>query len=219
MDIPAIARLGHWSPPRPSARALGLAAVAVLVVAALGAGAWLWSEAQARRAEAAYAGPLARLSGQAGAQPGPDRDQAVTALEAALAQYPTSALASLAAYELGNVRFAERQFAKARALYDVAAARAESPTVRALARIGAGYTWEAERNFAKAAEVYQTELAAAAPGSFQYADVLLNLARVQAAGGRKDDAVATYRRFLKDVPGSPRAEEVRSRLAQLGAAP
>jgi len=206
--------------PWPAWRSVLLAGGAVAVVAALGAGGWLWSEAQARRAEAAYAGPLARLTG--GGQPEPpatDRDKAIQELEAALGQYPASPVAPLAAYELGNVRHGQREFARARALYEVAAARAESPTIRVLARIGLGYGWEAERNFAKAAEVFQAALASAKPGDFQYGELLLDLARVQAAAGRGEDSVATYRRFLKELPASPRADEVKSRLARLGAAP
>jgi tetratricopeptide (TPR) repeat protein len=221
MNDPVIAKVGDrlWRLPRPSWRAVGLGAGAAALLAALGAGGWYWSQAQERRAEAAYAGPLSRLTSQPATQPGTERDKAVQELEAALAQYPSSSLAPLAAYELGNVRYSQRDYARARALYEVAMTRAESPTVRLMASVGLGYGWEAERNFAKAGEVYQSALSGAKPGDFQYGDLLLDLARVQAAASRNDDAVATYRRYLKEFPGSPRADEIKARLARLGAAP
>jgi TolA-binding protein len=211
--------MSQWKLALPSWRAIALGAGAVALVAALATGVWFWSQAQERRAEAAYAAPLARLGSQPAAQPGTERDKAVQELEAALAQYPSSSMAPLAAYELGNVRYEQREYARARALYEVAVTRAESPTVRRLASIGLGHGWEAERNFAKAGEVYQSALTGVKAGDFQYGDLLLDLARVQAAAGRKDDAVATYRLFLKELPASPRSDEVRAQLGRLGAAP
>ena len=48
--------------------------------------------------------------------------------------------------------------------------------------------------------------------------VLLATARVQEELKQTTSAIETYRRLLKDVPDLPRADEVRSRLALLGAA-
>lgn len=203
-------------------RTAAIAAIVVAVVAAIGAGAWFWMDAQTRRAEAAYAGAMTRL----GARVGPEattrpeeRQMAVRELEAALAQYPSASMAPLAAYELGNVRYGERDFARARGAYELAIARGGSPTVKVLARAGLGYTWEAERNLPKATEAFQAALAELHPGDFFYEEILLDLARVQAAAGRTDDAVGTYRRFLKDAPKSPRLDEVKGRLVRLGASP
>jgi TolA-binding protein len=50
-------------------------------------------------------------------------------------------------------------------------------------------------------------------------DLLLDLARVYELGGKKDAAVETYRKVLKEVPETPRADEARARLARLGATP
>jgi tetratricopeptide (TPR) repeat protein len=202
-------------------RAAALAAGAIVVLTALGAGGWFWMGVQARRAEAAYAGALARLGPAAGPESrgGSDRAAAVRDLEAALAAHPSAAAAPLAAYELGNVRYGEREYAKARGAYELAAARASSPTVRALARAGVGYTWEAERNHAKAIEAFQAGVADAKPGEFLFDELLLDLARVQAAAGKRDDAIATYRRLLKEAPKSLRLEDAKSRLARLGASP
>jgi hypothetical protein len=44
-------------------------------------------------------------------------------------------------------------------------------------------------------------------------------ARVQEVRGEKAAAVETYRRLLREMPQSLRADDVRSRLGSLGAAP
>jgi len=41
-------------------------------------------------------------------------------------------------------------------------------------------------------------------------------ARTQELAGRKDEAVETYRRILKELPQARRGEEVRARLMRLG---
>ena len=50
-------------------------------------------------------------------------------------------------------------------------------------------------------------------------DALIDQARSLELAGKKDDAIAAYRRVLKDVPTARRADDVRSRLASLGASP
>jgi tetratricopeptide (TPR) repeat protein len=203
-----------------SARAAMIAAGAVVLVAGLAAGGWFWTEARARQAEVAYAAPMARLGPRGGSDVKTDeRAAAIRDLEAALAQYPSAAMAPMAAYELGNVRYGERDFARARGAYEIAIARGTAPTVRILARAGIGYAWEAERDYGKAAAAFQAGLAEVKPGDFFFEELLLDLARVQAAAGNGDAAIATYRRFLKDAPRSARLDEVRGRLARLGATP
>jgi TolA-binding protein len=148
-----------------------------------------------------------------------DAGAAARDLEAVLGQYPTASLAPLAAYELANLRYTQRDFAGARSLYELAVSRAAAPTLRVLARTGLGYAWEAERNFPKAIEAFQANLAEVKPGEFYHGDLLLDLARVQAAAGRTDDAVATYRTFLQQAPKSPRIDEAKAALVRLGATP
>jgi hypothetical protein len=46
---------------------------------------------------------------------------------------------------------------------------------------------------------------------------LIDLARAQELAGRTPDAIATYQRVLKEVPAARRADEIRARLATLGA--
>ena len=203
----------------PSRLIVGVAA-ALLVVVGIGVGAWFWSEAQNRRAEAAYVEAMNQLGGNAASPPSPQaRAAAASSLERVLARYPSAAMAPLGAYELGNVRYGERDWGRARAAYEIAAARTGSPTLRALARAGVGHAWEAERNAAKAVESYQTALAGLKAGDFYYDELLLDLARAQEQATRKDAAVETYRKYLKELPKSPRVDEIKARLSRLGASP
>jgi tetratricopeptide (TPR) repeat protein len=204
----------------PSWRLAAGIGVAGVLLAGVAGGAWLWSAAQHRQATEAYADALARLGSSRGPQPSPDvRAAAVRDLEAALARHPAAALAPQAAYELGNLRYADRNYAGARGVYEVAIARGAPRTLRTLARAGIGYTWEAERNFPKALEAFQAGLAELRPGEFGYEELLVDVARIQELSGNPAAAIATYRRVLRDVPGSLRADDVRSRLASLGARP
>lgn len=203
---------------RLSTRLLAALAGALVAAALAGFGLWWWLESREREAAAAYLSAMKNIPVNGALTP-EARAALVQGLEAALARYPASPLAPLAAFELGNLRWAERDWARARAAWEVAAARTASPTVRTLARAGIAYTWEAERNWERAAASFQAALNGLRPGDFQYVDLLLALARVYEAGGKKDAAIETYRKALKEVPETPRADEVRARLARLGATP
>jgi tetratricopeptide (TPR) repeat protein len=197
-----------------------MAAGTVVALALLGTGAWMWSAAQQQRAAAAYAETLmkhrASESPQAGAEA---REAAMRDLERVLAQHPTNAMAPQAAYLLGNLRFTAGHYDRARAAYQLTVARAGGGTITTLGRAGIGYAWEAERKLPDAIQAFETALAELKPGAFYYEEVLTDLARVQEQSGKKDAAIATYRRLLKDLPRSVRAAEVRTRLGSLGATP
>jgi tetratricopeptide (TPR) repeat protein len=98
----------------------------------------------------------------------------------------------------------------------VALARGVPGTLRTLSRAGVAHTWEAERDYAKAIEVYQALIKDLGPKAFLYEDTLMDLARAQELAGDKSQAADTYRRLLKDVPTSRRADDVKTRLAVLG---
>ena len=140
-------------------------------------------------------------------------------LERVLAEHPTHAMAPQAAYLLGNLRYAAGQHDRARAAYQVAIARSGGGTIATMARAGMGYAWEAERKLPEATQAFETALADLKPGAFYYEELLTDLARVQERAGKKDAAIATYRRMLKDLPKTARAPEIRTRLASLGATP
>jgi tetratricopeptide (TPR) repeat protein len=204
--------------PRPSTRTLLVVAVAVLVAAGVGGLAWWWTSIQAGRGAALYAAAVTQAQQAQGSQATAEaRATAAAALESALAQFPSAAMAAQAAYELGNLRWAQRDWARARAAYEVAAARSASPTLTTLARVAIGYTWEAEKNYPKALEGYQRALEGRKPGDFHYADTLVDVARIHELAGRKAEAIETYKRLLKEAPQNLRADDVKSRLASLGA--
>jgi tetratricopeptide (TPR) repeat protein len=203
-----------------SPRMLIAAGGALVVLVALGLGGWFWADRSERRATAAYAEPLARLADARAGSLTPQARAAIAGeLEAAMAQYPSATLAAQAAWELGNVRYAERDWERARRAWAITLARSPSPTLRTLARAGLGYAWEAEGNLPKATEAYQTALAGLRPGDFAYDEMLMALARVQELAGDTTAAVASYRRLLSETPQGLRVDDARARLAALGATP
>lgn len=206
--------------PVPSRRLVAAVGGGVLLLAVLGGGLWLWSDVQQRRADAAYAVALARLAANRGAEPTPEtRAAALHDLETTLARYPAAPMAAEAALELGNLRYAERDWARARAAWEITVARSRSSTLSRLARTNIGYTWEAEHNYSKAIEAFQGALTGLKPADFYYEELLVDLARVQELAGQKEAAIETYRRLLRDAPRSVHAADVRARLASLGVMP
>jgi tetratricopeptide (TPR) repeat protein len=199
----------------------GLIALGVLVVAGgLALGGWTWWQSQQAQGAVALAAAveLAQTAQAPGASPAA-RAAASQALEAVIAQHPRYAGLPQAAYRLGNLRYAAGEYAAARGAYQVALAQGAMGTVRTLAGVGIGYTWEAEKDYTKAQTAYEAALAGLGPKDFLYEAILLDLARVQEFGGRREAALETYRRLLKDVPESRRADDVRTRIASLQSAP
>ena len=194
--------------------AVGLGLLALILVVG---GAWFWLSTHSQRAQALHAEALAQAYAGRGAQaPATARPAAMTALEAALAREPGAPLAAQSAYELGNLRFDVGEFRAARAAYEIARTKAGSATIRTLARAGIAATWESERNFPSAIAAYSDALAGEKPGQFYYEDLLIGLGRSQELAGKRDDAIKTYQRLLKDVPKLRRESEIRGRLASLG---
>ncbi|HEV8585924.1 MAG TPA: tetratricopeptide repeat protein [Methylomirabilota bacterium] len=205
---------------RPSWRVVGGVVGGAVVLAVLGVGFWFWSAAEQSRAMTAYAEALSRVPDARARQAEPQaRAAAARELEAVLAKHPSAALAPTAAWELGHLRYEARDWPRARAAYEMALTRASSATLRTLAQAAIGSTWEAEGNYARAMEVYRAALAGLRPNEFLYEELLVDVARMQELTGQTAEAVATYRQFLKEQPHSPRAAEVKGRLAHLGAGP
>lgn len=193
-----------------------LAGGAFLVLALVGFGGWTWYQSQQGQGAAALAAAveLAQKALAPGATP-EVRAQAAQALEAVIAQHPRYAGLPEAAYRLGNVRYDAREYAAARGAYQVALAKGATGAIRLLAASGIGYTWEAEKDYAKAQTAFEAALAGLGPKDFLYEGLLLDIARTQEFGGRRDAALETYRRLLKDVPDSRRADDIRTRIASL----
>ena len=195
-----------------------LAGVGLLVVVALGAGGWYWHIVSQRHAMAAYAEAMTRAQPALSAQTTAEaRAAGIRELETALAQYPSGAGAAQVAYELGSLRYDAQQYAQARGAWDLAVAQGAPRTLKALSQGGVAYTWEAERNYPKAVEAFKVALTGLGPKDFYYEELILGLGRTQELSGQKADAIATYRRALGELAQSRRLEEIKARLAALGA--
>jgi tetratricopeptide (TPR) repeat protein len=202
----------------PTPRTLMLAGAAVLVVAALSAGGWYWRTVSQRHAMAAYADALTRAQPALGPQATTDaRATGIRDLEAALTQYPSGPGAAQVAYELGNLRFDAQQYGQARGAWELALAQGAPRTIKTLSEGGVAYTWEAERNYGKAVDAFKIALTGLGPKDFYYEELLIGLGRTQELSGQKADAIATYRRALGELAQSRRLEEIKARLAALGA--
>jgi tetratricopeptide (TPR) repeat protein len=178
---------------------------------------WFWYSSYQTRGLGEYAEALTRAqASQAPDAPTEARAEAIRGLEAALAEYPANVAAVQAAYELGNLRYLDREYAAARGAFGIALAKGATDTLRVLCRAGIAYSWESERDFSKAVEAFQSAREGVKPEDFLFEDLTLGLARSQELAGQKPAAVATYQRFLRDFPRGRRADFVRTRLATLG---
>ncbi|MCI0546972.1 MAG: tetratricopeptide repeat protein [Candidatus Rokubacteria bacterium] len=209
-----------WLSSPRGRRQLAIALGAVVLVALAGAGIWAWSSAYEARGRQALADAAQALQqSQAPNAPPEARERAIKALEAVLAEYPRLSALPEVAYRLGNLRYASGQFAEARGAYEVALAKGATGAVKALSAVSIGYTWEALKDYARAEDAYRKAASSLGARDFLLEDLLLDEARVQEAAGKHDAAVETYRRLLKAMPDSRRAEEIRMRLAAIQAAP
>lgn len=192
------------------------AGLGLLVLLGLGFGAWSWYGAAQSRGlqEVAEASALAQeaLAPQATAA---QRDAAVRKLEEAVARYPTNRILPEAAYHLGNLRYQAKAYEAARGAYTLALGKGPGSTLAALCRLGIGYTWEAEGKYGEAVTAYQDALARFATTDFLYEETLIGLARAEELAGKLDRARETYRRILRELPTSRRADDIRWRLASL----
>ena len=207
----------------PSQRVLRiglLAAGVVAVVATLALGGWFWYRSQESRGLVA----LAEASNLAQQAQGPGatveaRERAIKALEAVVSGYPRLSAGGQAAYQLGNLRYAAGQYPAARGAYEVALAKGVSGTVRTLAAVGIGYTWESENRYDRASAAYEAAARSTGSKDFLYEESLMDLARTQELGGKPSAALDTYKRLLKEVPGTRRGSEIQSRVASLQSRP
>jgi tetratricopeptide (TPR) repeat protein len=146
----------------------------------------------------------------------PRLGDAAAALRQFLTDYSRSSDAAHAWYALGNLEYRQRHYDSALSAFGEAASR-DRGSVGALSRLGVGYVWEAKKDPARALTAYGEALKGRGPTDFLYGELLLATARVQEELKQPAAAVESYRRLLKDAPGSSRAEEARTRLAILGA--
>lgn len=182
----------------------------------LGAGVWTVLQRREAAAHLAFA-DAANTYRQAMAEPSEGQlGAAARALNQFLTDYPRSSVGGQAWYFLGNVEYQRRAYDPALKAFEEAARR-DQGTVGALSRLAAGYAWEAQGDPTRALATYREALTGRGPKDFLYAELLLATARAHELLNQRPAAIDAYRRFLKDLPDSPRAGEIRSRLASLGA--
>jgi len=158
---------------------------------------------------------LLALQAQVPNAPADAREKAEKALQAVITDYPRLSSVAQAAYILGSVQFSAGQYSQARASYETARSKARSKSLATLAGLDIAYCWEAEKNYGTAETAFQSVISGAKPQAFLYEESLVGVARSQELGGKRAAAVETYRRLLKDLPDTRRAEEIRSRVASL----
>jgi tetratricopeptide (TPR) repeat protein len=192
------------------------AGVGLLVLLGLGFGAWSWySAVQARGLQ-----ELAQASALAQEALGPQgtltqREAAIRRLEEAIARYPSNRSVPQAAYHLGNLRYDAHAYEAARGAYTLALAKGASGSLTHLCRLGVGYAWEGQGNYGNALAAYQEALLHLGPTDFLYEEVLMAVARAAELTGKLDQALESYRRILREVPQTRRADDIRWRLASL----
>jgi tetratricopeptide (TPR) repeat protein len=201
-------------------RTIAIAGGGLVLVALAAIGGWRWYESHQAQALAAFAEAMTRVQESRTPEAKADaRAAAIRGLETTLAAYPSSAAATQATLELGNLKYWARDLAGARAAFEIALAKNPSPTVRTLARAGVGHAWEAERNFPNASAAFRSALEGVGPQDFLYEELMLDYARLQEVSGDKSGAIATYQRLLKELPSARHADDARTRLAALGVMP
>ena len=202
-ELPAV---GRWSV---------LGGAALIVALLVGAGIWTllghWEAEAARRlGEASTAYRQAMAGGEDAALVA-----AADTLRKALADHPRARGSAAAWYELGNLEYRRRAYDTALGAFE-AAADQDRGSIGGLSRLAVGYTWEAKGDLGQALAAYQAVLAGRDAADFLFGEALLGVARVQEGLQQTSAAVASYQRFLKDLPQSSRIPEVRARLAILG---
>jgi tetratricopeptide (TPR) repeat protein len=207
-----------WFAALPArARWILLAVVSVFVVSLLAGGIWSWLSHREEVAQRAFAPAFATAQRALASGQGPELEAAAAALRQYLSSYSRSAAAVQATYVLGQVELRRAQY-DAAAVAFADASRRDRGTIGALSRLGQGYALESKGDGAGAVSVYQQALGRLGPKDFLYGDLLLGKARAQELAKDSAGAVATYKQYLKDLPAADRTEDVRIRLALLGAA-
>ena len=193
---------------------LGLGAVIVVGLGWLGWSAWKSRYESQGNIAFAQARTLVAQGGAPGA-PADARERAERALQGVITDYPRLSSIAQAAYLLGSLRYSAAQYPQARSSYEIARAKAGSSSLAALAGLDIGYCWEAEKNYDAAEKAYLLAISGAKPKDFLYEEAMIDAGRAQELGGKRAAAVETYQRLLKDLPDTRRAEELRSRVANL----
>lgn len=193
---------------------LGAAAVACLLLVALGGWAW-WGSYQSRGLVELELAAL-RVQTPQGSQLSVEaRAEAIRALQSVIERYPWLTALPQAAYQLGNLRYQAGAFDEAREAYQLALTKGAGGALATLCQLGIAYTWEAQGNHANALAAFEAVLQRLSAQDFLYAEVLMDVARLNELRGQRDRAREAYQRLLKDLPQTRRADQIRWRLTTL----
>jgi tetratricopeptide (TPR) repeat protein len=206
-----------WDGLPPGARWGILGVVGILVVTVVAGGIWSWLGNREERAQRALSEVLSTAQrATASGQPA-ELEGAATALRQYLTTHSGARASGQAWYVLGQVEFRRSQWDAALSAF-AEASRRDRGSIGLLSRLGQGYAYEAKGEAAKALDVYQQALATLGSKDFLYGDFLLAKARAHELAKDQAAAIATYKQYVKDLPTSDRIQDVRIRLALLGAA-
>ena len=206
-----------WDGLPPGIRWTFLGVIGILVVTVLAGGIWSWLGHREELAQRALSQVLVTAQrATASGQPA-ELEGAATALRQYLTSHSGAKASAQAWYVLGQIEFRRSQWDAAVSAF-TEASRRDRGSIGLLSRLGQGYALEAKGEPAKALDVFQQALGALGPKDFLYGDFLLAKARAQELAKDQAGAVATYKQYVKDLPTSDRVQDVRIRLALLGAA-
>ncbi len=186
----------------------------LLLGAALAGLAWYALAVRERAGHEAFARPAALYRQALAEPPATPPGEAVKALREFIAAHPRHPVTSQAWYDLGNLLYRTGAHDEAREAFAHAAQQGKGDLV-ALSRLGIGYAWEGKGDYTRALEAYRDGGTTLRHGEFLYGEFLLGIARSQEQLRQREDAIKTYRQFLKDLPRSIWADEVKARLARL----
>ena len=195
-----------------------LAVVVLLVVVAIGSAVWTWQGRREAAARQALAPVLATAQQSLSSGAPADLEAAAKALRDFLAIHSGARAGGQGWYALGQVEFRRRQWDPAIAAFTEVSRRERTGALPMLSRLGMGNGFESKGEPALALGEYERALTLIGPKDFLYGDFLLAKARVQEQSKDAAGAIATYQRYLKDLPSSDRVQDVRIRLALLGSA-
>jgi tetratricopeptide (TPR) repeat protein len=206
-----------WDGLPPGVRWIFLGVVGILVVTVVAGGIWSWLGHREELAQRSLSQVLVTAQrASASGQPA-ELEGAATALRQYLTAHSSARASVQAWYVLGQVEFWRSQWDAALAAF-AEASRRDRGSIGLLSRLGQGYAYEAKGEPAKALEVYQQALGSLGPKDFLYGDFLLAKARAHELAKDQAGAIATYKQYVKDLPTAERVQDVRIRLALLGAA-
>ncbi|HLC42783.1 MAG TPA: tetratricopeptide repeat protein [Methylomirabilota bacterium] len=209
IKFPAITEGDTWW------RWIAIGSGALLVCVLLGAGGWYWWSRAQEASLDAFSG-AAQLYREVTTECKLDKaGDARRLLEEFLAKHSRTPAAPLAAYYLANLHYRAQAYETARAAFQQALQRGAKGDLALLSQVGIAYSWESEGQYANARRAYEGTLAQLTPTHFLYEEVGMALARMQELQKELPLALDTYRRLLKEHPGSRRADEIRSRIAVL----